>query len=272
MSLIDQIKALQVCENLLLDKKARNIQADILPSENIIIDRLLERKVELQHAYSELYLKLGNYHQALRSFLELLVEITSIHNPEEAKRSRDAEKQLNEVNRQIYSKATELAELLKKRSELINTSGFTTDTHYHICNVICDASSGNPYFTSYLQDKLKQLQGRFDLKYWPRLEDVMQVIAEDARTAVPAAIDSITEAATIGGRASLADYFRALFEAIECNRQKECGFLPNEFKLTDSSIATLTNCALALEPKDIIDGPYVKNFRSRERKRLSSGF
>lgn len=270
MSLIDQTKALQVCEDILLDKKARNVQANILPSENIIIDRLLTRNGELWDVYSELYLKLGNYHQALRSFLELLVEITSMHNPGEVKRSRDAEKQLNEVNRQIYSKATELAELLKKRSELINTSGFTTDTHYHICNVICDASSGNPYFTSYLQDKLKQLQGQFDLKYWPRLDDVMQVIAEDARIAVPAAIDSITEAATIGGRASLADYFRALFEAIECNRQKEYGFLPNDFKLTDGSIATLTNCVLALEPEEMIDGAHVKNFRSRERKRIRS--
>lgn len=272
MTSIDQRKALRVCEDILLDKMARNIQVNILPSENIIIDRLLERKVELQHAYSELYAKLGNYHHALRNFLELLVEITCMHNPEETKRSREAEKQLNEVNRQIYSKATELAELLKKRSDLINTSGFITDTHYHICNVICDASLGNPYFISYLQVKLKQLQGRFDLKYWPRLDDVMNVIAEDARIAVSASIDSITEAATIGGRASLADYFRALFEAIECNLQKEYGFLPNDFKLTDSSIATLANCALALEPEEMIDGPYVKNFRSRERKRLSSDF
>ncbi|MDC4876217.1 hypothetical protein OHV84_09845 [Acinetobacter baumannii] len=270
MTFIDQRKALQVCEDILLDKKARNIQANILPSENIIIDRLLERKVELRHAYSELYAKLGNYHQALRNFLELLVEITSMHNPKEVKRSREAEKQLNEVNRQIYSKANELAELLKKRSELINTSGFTTDTHYHICNVIFDSSSGNPYFTSYLQDKLKQLQGRFDLKYWPRLDDVMQVIAEDARKAIPVAIDSITDAATLGERASLIDYFRALFEAIECNRQQEYGFLPNDLKLTDNAIATLANCALALKPEEMIDGLYVKNFRSRERKRISS--
>jgi len=270
MTSIDQRKALQVCEDILLNKKASNIQVRILPCENIIIDRLLERKFELQHAYNELYSKLDKYHQALRNFLELLVEITSMHNPEEAKRSRDAGKQLNEVNWQIYSKATELAELLKKRSELINTSGFTTDTHYHICNVICDASSGNPYFTSYLQDKLKQLQGRFDLKYWPRLDEVIQVIAEDARIAVPAAIDSITDAATLGERASLVDYFRALFEAIECNRQREYGFLPNDFKLTDSTIATLANCALAREPEEMIDGLYVKNFRSRERKRIGS--
>lgn len=92
---------------------------------------------------------------------------------------------------------------------------------------------------------------------------LMKVIAEDARMAVPIAIDSITEVATIGERASLVDYFRALFEAIECNRQKEYGFLPNDFKLTDNTIATLANCALALEPKEMIDGLYVKNFRSR---------
>lgn len=57
----------------------------------------------------------------------------------------------------------------------------------------------------------------------------MQIIAEDARIAVHTAIDSITDAATIGCRASLADYFIALFEAIKCNRQKEYGFLPNDF-------------------------------------------
>ena len=198
------------------------------------------------------------------------MEVTSMHNPEEAKRSRDAEKQLNEVNRQIYSKATELAELLKSRSELINTSGFTTDTHYHICDVICEASLNNPYFTSYLQDKLKQLQGQFDLRYWPRLDAMLKVIAEDASKAVPVAIDSITDAATLGEIASLVDYFRALFEGIECNRQREYGFLPNDFQLTASTIATLANCALAREPEEMIDGLYVKNLRSRERKRIGS--
>ncbi|EHU2953335.1 TPA: hypothetical protein PKT77_002096 [Acinetobacter baumannii] len=272
MMSIDQTKALQVCENILLDKKASNIQAHILPSENIIIDRLLERKVELQHAYRELYLKLGKYHQALRSFLEIFVSITSMHNPEEIVKSRSAQKQLNEVNQQIAVKAHELANLLESRSELTNTSDFMTPTHYHIGNVIREASQSNPYFRSHLQAELKLLQGRFDFKYWPQLHELIRVIAEDARVALPTAIDSVTQAATSGERASLADYFRALFEAIECNRQKEYGFLPDDFKLTDSSIATLVNCALLLEPEEMIDGPYVKNFRSRERKRLNSGF
>ncbi|HCW4110691.1 TPA: hypothetical protein OXL58_000064 [Acinetobacter baumannii] len=268
---LDQIKALQVCEDILLDKKTSNKQAHILPSENIIIDRLLERKVELQHVYIELFSRLGKYPQALRSFLEIIVSITSMHNPEELVKSRLAYKKLNEVNQQIAVKAHELANFLESRSELINTSEFMTPTHYHIGNVIHEASQNNPYFRSHLQAELKLLQGRFDFKYWPQLHELIRVIAEDARVALPIAIDSVTEAATRGERASLIDYFRALFEAIECNRQKEYGFLPNDFKLTDSSVATLANCALALEPEEMIDGPYVKNFRSRERKRLNSG-
>ncbi|MFP5085573.1 hypothetical protein [Acinetobacter pittii] len=270
MSLIDQTKALQACEAILLDKKARNIQANILPSENIIIDRLLARNGELRDVYSELYSKLGKDLLALRRILELIVEITFSHNPDQVMKSRSAQKQLNEVNQQIAVKAHELADLLESRSELINTSDFTTPTHYHIGDVIREASRSNPHFRSHLQAELKLLQGRFDFKYWPQLHELMRVIAEDARVALPTAIDSITEAATSGERASLADYFRALFEAIECNRQKEYGFLPDDFKLTDSSIATLVNCALPLEPEEMIDGPYVKNFRSRERKRTSS--
>jgi len=92
MKSIDETKAQEVCEAILLDKKAINIQAQILPSENIIIDRLLEHKVELQHAYSELYSKLGKDHRALRNFLELLVEITSMHSPEKVIKSRAAQK------------------------------------------------------------------------------------------------------------------------------------------------------------------------------------
>lgn len=272
MALIDQTKALQVCIDILLDKKAGNIQANILPSENLIIDRLLEREVELRDVYSELYSKLGKDVLALRRILELIVEITSSHNPDEVMKSRSAQKQLNAVNQQIAVKAHELADLLESRSELINTSDFITPTHYHIGDVIHEASQSNPYFRSHLQAELKRLQGRFDFKYWPQLHELIRVIAEDARIALPIAIDSVTEAATSGERASLADYFRALFEAIECSRQKEYGFLPNDFKLTDSSIATWANCALALEPEEMIDGPYVKNFRSRERKRLSSDF
>lgn len=38
MKSIDEIKAQEVCVAILLDKKATNTQAKILPSENIIID------------------------------------------------------------------------------------------------------------------------------------------------------------------------------------------------------------------------------------------
>lgn len=52
------------------------------------------------------------------------------------------------------------------------------------------------------------------------------------------------EAATIG--------MIALFEAIEGDRQKEYGFLANDFRLTGNSINALANCILYLKPEDTI--------------------
>src|SRR5690606_35093500 len=48
----------QTCENILIDDKTYNVEHNILPSENAIIDRLLARRLELNEAYGELYDKL----------------------------------------------------------------------------------------------------------------------------------------------------------------------------------------------------------------------
>ncbi len=57
-----------MCETILLDKKVSNIQAQILPSENIVIDQLLERSSELQDPYNELYSKLSKDFELLGQF------------------------------------------------------------------------------------------------------------------------------------------------------------------------------------------------------------
>lgn len=111
---------------------------------------------------------------------------------------------------------------------------------------------------------MKGLQGQFDLKYWPRLDQIIRTLAEDADHAELSAIDSVTESATKSQTSSKADYFRALFEIIENNLQLNYGFLPDDFRLTDNTIATMANCTLALAPKHMVDSLYVKNIRHRK--------
>ncbi len=127
------------------------------------------------------------------------------------------------------------------------------------------AAKSNYLFTSYVQERLDALHGQFDLKYWPSLSDFLQELASDAEDAVIEATDPLTAAATMASRPSRADFIKALLAAIDENRGRNHGQLPNDFKVTDNTLATLASCVLDLGADDLVDGPYVKRLRQRER-------
>jgi len=255
----------QICESLLLEGKRYNNEHHILPSENAVADRLLARGFELQDAYEELHDKLRAHPPALQVFLGLVLSTAAFWNPDKIQEARAARSHLATVNQQIARKAAELAALLAQRSDLHDTSGFGSNTHYHVCNVIEAASRQNYLFKTYVQEKLAAIRGQFDLKYWPSLSDFLQELASDAEKAVMEATDPLTAAATSATRSSKADFFKALFAAIEENSSKSYGQLPCGFKLTDRTLASLANCALDLGPDDLVDDAYMKRFRQRER-------
>ncbi|HRK23036.1 MAG TPA: hypothetical protein PLX06_14555, partial [Fimbriimonadaceae bacterium] len=64
---------------------------------------------------------------------------------------------------------------------------------------------------------------------------------------------------------SKADFFKALFAAIDENSANSYGQLPRDFKLTDRTLASFANCALDLGPDDLVDDAYMKRLRQRER-------
>jgi len=258
--------ARQCCENLLSKGKRYNLEHHILSSENAITDRLLSRGLELKEAYAELHGKLHAHHRALPAFLDMLLSTAAFWSPEDITKARTGRDDLANVNRQIARKANELADLLACRSDLHDTSGFCSSTHYHVCDVIEAASEGNGLFNSYLKAPLKVLAGQFDLKYWPSLSQLLQAIASDARQADTEANDPLTEAATTATRSSRADFFKAWFAAIDENREKHHGPLPDDFQLTDQTLASLTNAVLDIGLDDLMDGTYVKRFRQRERE------
>jgi len=265
MNSLQPTNSQKICENLLLESKRYNIEHHILPSENAVVDRLLRRGIELRDAYEELHEKLHAHPQALQVFLGLVLSTAAFWNPNKMQEARAARSDLANVNQQIARNAAELALLLEQRSDLHDTSGFSSDTHYHVCNVIEAASQHNYLFRSYVQEKLGALHGQFDLKYWPSLGEFVQELATDAEKAVMEASDPLTAAATSGTRPSKADFFKALFVAIEENRAESYGQLPSDFKLTDRTLASLANCALDLGPDDLVDDAYMKRLRQRER-------
>lgn len=272
MSSLQPINAQCICENLLHGVKRYNIQQDILRSENVVIDRLLKHTVELRDAYVEIYKKLHEHPPALQVFLGLVLSTAAFWNPEKMKEARTAARDLANVNQRIARKATELATLLEQRSYLHNTSGFSSDTHHSICEVIASAAQDNYLFKFYVEHELSMLNRQFDLKYWPSLNEFVLALALDAEKAVLVATDPLTAASTVATRPSLADFFKALFVAIEENSAESYGQLPRGFTLTDRTLASLANCALDLEPDDLVDDGYVKRLRQRERIKTKQEF
>ena len=227
----------QACEAILIEGKRYNIEHGILPSENVVADRLLARGIELRDAYGELYEKLHPRPPALKAFLDLLLSTAAFWSPEKMAQARVARDELADVNRQIARKA----------------------------DVIEVASEHNYLFNAWVKDRLDALRGQFDLKYWPSLDQVLRQLAADAEKSGMEATDPLTAAATAASRPSRADFFKALFAAIEENSARNYGLLPRGFKLTDGTLASLANCALDLGPDELADSTYVKRLRQRER-------
>jgi len=254
-----------VCETALRDIRKYNEDHSIWSSQNRIVDHLLERRPELVRAYGELHGKLASRPHALPEFLRVLLSTAALWSPERNAKARSDRDRLIEVNRDIAEKAGELAALLEERDALHSGSGFYSRTHYHVCNVIAEASAQNSHFRMYVKKPLHALRAQFDLKYWPTMSEFVRVLEDDAYNAKLEATDPLTEAATRATRGSRADFFKALFIAIDENRVREHGFLPNVLKLTDETLASLANCALDLGPDDCVGSEYVKRLRQRER-------
>lgn len=260
----------QICESILNEDRRNNLEKGILRSEVTVIDRLLTRGVELTAVYAELHSKLYRHPFALNDFLGIVLSAAAFWNPEKMAEARVARQSLSEVNQKIARKAVELADLLVQREDLHETSGFRSDTHYHVAEILSAAGQHNHLFASYVQENLDALRRQYDLKYWPTPVEFLEELAANAAAAESEASDPLTAAGTEGKRSSSADFVYALYAGMEENSARNYGRLPRDFKLSDGSVASLMNCALNLNVDDMVDGLYIKRLRQRERERKSA--
>ncbi|MDC7684389.1 hypothetical protein PQU92_13970 [Asticcacaulis sp. BYS171W] len=262
---MDKIDTTTACETVLHDIKARNLDGGISPDHNEMIGVMLSRRLELAPAYEELHRKLKGDYDALWLVFDGLLCVSAEWNTAKVAKSRCDRAQLRDVNRKISEVADELAQLLDERTELNAHSGFCSETHTDICQVIEDAAIHNGRFTVWVQKPLAQLKNRYDIKHWPSLSEVVQVIADDAEAAEIGPADPTTAAATTGPRSSDADFFKALFSRLRDEGENHAQLHPSTFSLTDSTVAILGSCVLNRDPDELFDGDYVKRLRQRER-------
>jgi hypothetical protein len=150
--------------------------------------------------------------------------------------------------------AEDLAQLLARRDEIKETSGFSCETFYHALDAVELAadSEGNHLFEWHVKEGLDALKDQYDMKYWPPLSAVIEAIGENARNAEVYARDPATASATESRRSGLSDFLKAFFARMKDNSVNAHGFIPNNFSVSDNTLASLVNCALDLDADKLI--------------------
>jgi len=246
----------------LINEKSDRVDKNILKSEVVVIDRLLENELLAIDFYEEIGAKLTT--EQWESLISQVLSLAAFWNPEAITEMKNAKKGLQSINNEISLVAENLSKLLKKRRE-ISDAGFDAYDCYHIVELIDRASLNNGLYQNYVKEKLVRLRRQFSLKYWPEIEDIIQELSYDASTSQVEAVDNISIAATSSSKTSITDFFRVIYEGFEEMKYSNYGPLPNDFSLSDKATASMVNSILPLSEEHMVEPPYVKRLRQRLR-------
>ena len=254
-------------EALLRETRAYNVENKISSSENKVIDRLLERSLEMQFVYNELAGKLSEYQQ--RNLWDALLGAATFWNPEASKKLREQKKKVFKLNQDIAKYANNLATMIKSRRDLCETSGIIAYEDYHFLHWVNRAARSNHYYQGHVKTDLDSLRGRFDLKYWPDNHEVIAAIGEFAQEGEIYEGDSWTEELLSSPKHSMADYLRVILKAIEDRKVQgpPTDLLPEGFRLSDNALATLINCTLDIAPENLLSSEGIKRSRQNIKYR-----
>jgi len=251
------------CEIHLIELKREYEEKEILPSLVRVIDRLLAGSVEMAEPYKEITNSLER-DECIR-IIEIVLDTATFWNPELASLAREQRDKISDLNENIAEVAIKLSKMLDQRESLCNSSGFSTNYEYHVVKLLHASGSDNGLYKVYVEKNLEKLRVKYDLKYWPKVSDFIQAVGLDSENLEVYASDDLTDVSTKSRKRSIADYLRALYKAIDEDRTIKFGNIPEDFHLSDVSVASITNVALALDEGKMLDTSYVKRFRQRER-------
>lgn len=253
-----------ICENELKRLKERWVEGKIYQSLVCFIDGLLTRRHELDVVYKELAQKLND--KQIGHFFECYLISVNIYNPESMKKAREDKKEFSRINKEIANLSTKLGSLLDERSQLKNNSHFSCDYIVRVSDLIVHSANGNGNFSMIKKD-ITLLGNQYCYsKYWPSISDLVRTLGVDAENLSALPTSDPVEVVTQFERPSSRDFLRAFLEEIEEIKQEPVKNMPNDFSLTDKSLAVLVTFGLDL------DEPYsecsVKEMRSKSKQKV----
>jgi hypothetical protein len=237
-------------------------------SEIPVIERLLNRFDELTPLWHEINAKLS--FNSRYDFIDCVLGLIIFAKPDGFVRERQIAKELEKFNDEIAATASHLAKLLKSQIEISEGSGFTSDIYYSIGDIINDAASkeGNCLYDLHPKEKLNQLFGQYDSKYWPSVFQIVRSIADNAKQADVYATNKITSVGTQSQRASSVDCVRAFYSALGNFNAHDHHIVEKVMLFPNSAIASLLNIVYDWKDNEILSDEQLKNYKSRIKREL----
>ncbi|WP_336995485.1 hypothetical protein [Leclercia sp. UBA7405] len=221
-----------------------------------VLERLINRELEMTPVWNDI----AGYAltpEQCRTLLEQLFFAGAYGSEEENSRLKKDYAKLSALNAGIARKAVDLARMWAEREDILNHHAINLDHPSHIVDLIDKACSQNGHYHSYLRDPLEALRGRYGDKYWPSLQQILDVVANESPVA--AFRDRSDEAIVQARGAAVPDLLRRLFSNLHDARVKKNDwrsahiFLPTDLRLSDASLATLATVLLDLDEPVSVD-------------------
>lgn len=229
-----------------------------------LLERLISRSTEMSPVWHDIARHTLTGEQCW-NLLEQIFQAGAYGTVEHHRNLKADHSKLAGLNKGIAEKAAELSKMLAEREDIVNRNAFYIEHTAHIVDLIDAASDQNGHYSLCLRHKLDALRSQFDGKYWPALQQILEVVAKE--NPVAEFMDRGDEAVVHSRRKEVPDFMRRLFNNLHEIRVMKGDlrtahiFLPADFRLTDASLATLSTVSLDLTEPVTVDS--IKMLRNR---------
>lgn len=260
-----EVHRAQNSKELLIALKKDYQKDQVYPSVVDLICEFRDRSNEIRPVFQEIDEKTSgdnayvNGSRTLIAVWDAVLMTATFEKPSNANKARENKRRLKELNQKVVQVASQLQHLLDECEELRNTSGFhdgaTSDARYHFEK----SAEKIALYRSWPQKEVEGLFHRYDCKYWPSLQDMLQSVIEESVEPEIVALSPITDAATKSRQNSNTDFLRALDARI----LQDANLLPAGFQLSDDAVASIANVALQLPSDKLMTADRVRVARYR---------
>ncbi|MFK3711618.1 hypothetical protein [Leclercia adecarboxylata] len=214
-----------------------------------VLERLISRDTEMNLVWNDIARHALTGEQCWH-LLEQIFFAGAYGTAEHHRRLKDDHSKLAVLNEGIAAQAAELGRMLTEREDILNRNAFNMEHTAGIVDLIDAASGQNGHYLSFLRKELLGLRSRFEGKYWPSLQQLLQVVAKEHPVAI--FMDRSDEAVVRARGVATPDFLRRLFsnlheiQVIKGDLRTAHVYLPVDFRLTDASLAMLATVSLDL--------------------------